>query len=184
MLSMPPWFMARMASNLHNTSNKKHAAKSVIIDWQKDFCATLNWPKKHFPPCWIEKQHFPIIDGTIVKKSNGIRVYFAFGLHSIFSRIKVFNWMFKPSKKDPKLLTWCGLHTSKLFWVQSICCWMVEFWIERFESFHFQCNSIGVCPLTRYCLCCAWVCVCQCVIKRFEPNKFSLRFSIYYWNLL
>lgn len=68
--------------------------------------------------------------------------------------------MFEPSKKDPKLLAWCGVHIEiVLSAIDLPLNGKISDWTIRFVPFRMQFN---------WCLCC----VCQCVIKSFEPNKF------------
>lgn len=74
----------------------------------------------------------------------------------------------------------CTLYTSKLFWVQSICHWMVKFRIERFDSFRFECNSIGMCPRLQYCLCCVSVSVCMPMCHKELRAKQIFRFDFRY----
>lgn len=175
MLSMAPWFMAWMASSMQHRIT---AAQKVLLligkmtGWltEKIFSTMLNWKTAFSNYRWSYREKVKCV----------LCVWSPFN----FSQIKVFNWMLKPSKKPKTIdMVHCTLRSLNIEIILNAIDLLLNGKIFGLnDSIRFECNSIGVCPRSRCYLCCGGV--CQCVIKSFEPNKYFLRFSIYYWSLL
>lgn len=150
-----------------------HIINSIMIygpnNWQKDFYATLKIDQKYFPPCWIENSIFQL---SIVLSWKYQLYVFLFVSPFNFCQIKVFNWMLNLSKNQKLLMLYTGTQLIEIVLSAIDCCWMVKFWLNDSNAIQL----VYVCSML-FC----YRCVC---IKALSQTHFSLRFSIFYSNLL
>lgn len=82
--------------------------------------------------------------------------------------------MLKPSKKHKTIDVVCTVHTLNLFWVQSICSWMVKFWLNGSNAI-----QLGMCPRSQCLFVCLFVFVChkELWVKQIFPSIFDILFE-------